>query len=167
MPPELRLSVQYATPAPALPRWRIRRWVQHAVNAAAQDRTRTTGQSFQAAELTVRLVDATEAQELNNTYRERDYATNVLTFEYGTSPEGTVYGDIVICVPVLHTEARDQGKTVLHHATHLIVHGVLHALGYDHITPDEAEHMESLETTLLAKLGIRDPYQVYCSENNT
>lgn len=161
MRPELRLAVQYATLAPELPRWRIRRWVQQALNAATADRADDPDDPDlpQAAEITLRLVDATEARDLNNTYRERDYATNVLTFEYGTGPDGTARADIVLCVPILHTEAHDQGKPLLHHAAHLIVHGTLHALGYDHITPEEAEHMESLETTLLAKLGIRDPYQ--------
>lgn len=157
MPPELRLAVQYATPAPELPRWRIRRWVQHALIAAAADQH--SGSALQAAELTVRLVDATEARELNNAYRERDYATNVLTFGYGTDPDGTAHADIVLCVPVLHTEAREQGKPLMHHAAHLIVHGVLHALGYDHETSEEARHMETLETTLLSKFGIGDPYQ--------
>lgn len=157
MPPELRLAVQYATPVPELPRWRIRRWVQHALNAAATDQN--AGSGSQAAELTVRLVDTTEARELNHAYRERDYATNVLTFEYGTDPDGTARADIVLCVPVLHTEAREQGKPLVHHAAHLIVHGVLHALGYDHITSEDARHMESLETTLLSRFGIRDPYQ--------
>lgn len=159
MPPELHLSVQYATPAPELPRWRIRRWVQRAVNAAALDLAQTSEPPFRCAELTLRLVDAAEGLELNSTYRERDYATNVLTFEYGTDPDGTARGDVVLCIPVLHREAAEQGKSVLHHGAHLIIHGVFHALGYDHETTQEAEHMENLETTLLGALGIRDPYQ--------
>lgn len=158
MPPELSLAVQYATPAPELPRWRIRRWVQHALNAAAVN-LNAQGESLQAAELTIRLVDADEARELNSSYRERDYATNVLTFEYGTGPDGVARADIVLCLSVLHCEAREQGKPLLHHAAHLVIHGVLHALGYDHLDPEEARQMESLETSLLAKLGIRDPYQ--------
>ena len=159
MPPELRLSVQYVTPAPELPRWRIRRWVQRAVNAAASDLAQASEQPFRCVELTLRLVDDAEGLELNSTYRERDYATNVLTFEYGTDPGGTARGDVVLCMPVLHREATEQGKSVLHHAAHLIIHGVFHSLGYDHETTQEAEHMESLETTVLAALGIRDPYQ--------
>lgn len=158
MPPELSLSVQYAVPAPELPRWRIRRWAQQALNAAAADQE-PSSPPLCAAEFTIRLVDADEARQLNNSYRERDYATNVLTFDYGTDPEGIARADIVLCMPVLHAEAREQEKLPLHHAAHLIVHGVLHALGYDHLTPEEADHMERLETTLLAKLGIRDPYQ--------
>lgn len=158
MPPELSLSVQYAVPAPELPRWRIRRWVQQALNAAAADQA-PGSPTLRAAEFTLRLVDADEARELNSSYRERDYATNVLTFEYGTDPGGTARADIVLCLPVLHAEAQEQNKPLLHHAAHLVIHGVLHALGYDHLTPEEADHMEGLETTLLAKLGIRDPYQ--------
>lgn len=159
MVPDLHLSVQYATPAPELPRWRIRRWVQRAVNAAARDRDHATEQPLHAVELTIRLVDADEGLDLNSSYRGRDYATNVLTFEYGTDPDGTTRGDIIVCVPVLHREAREHGKPVLHHAAHLIIHGVLHALGYDHESPHEARHMEGLETTLLGALGVRDPYQ--------
>lgn len=160
MPPELHLSVQYATPAPELPRWRIRRWIQHAITIAAHDLASASASPLQAAELTIRLVDATEAQELNRDYRERDYPTNVLTFEYGTDPDGTARADIVLCIPVLQTEAREQGKPLLHHAAHLIVHGALHALGYDHNNPEDAESMEDLERTVLGKFGIDDPYQV-------
>lgn len=160
MPPELRLSVQYATPTPELPRWRIRRWVQRALAVAALDLSATAKSQILVTELTLRLVDASEARELNNAYRGRDYPTNVLTFEYGTDPTGTTRGDVVICVPVLHDEARKQKKPLLHHAAHLIVHGVLHALGYDHIEIEDANHMERLETDVLATFGIHDPYQV-------
>src|SRR5690625_2810538 len=159
MPPKLHLTVQYATPAPELPRWRLRRWVQHGLHPVANG-TATGPTPFQAAGLTLRLVDTQVGRELNHAYRGRNYATIVLTFEYGTDPQGTVRADIVLCVPVLHNEAREQGKPVLHHAAHLVVHGVLHALGYDHLTPEEAEHMEGLETRVLARLGIPDPYQV-------
>lgn len=158
MPPELRLAVQYAAPAPELPRWRIRRWVQRGIHAAAHELSGASQQPPQAVELTLRLVDATEARELNREFRGRDYATNVLTFEYGTDPDGTAHGDVVLCLPVLHDEAREQGKPLQHHAAHLIIHGVFHALGYDHETPEDAERMETLETTVLGKLGIRNPY---------
>ena len=159
MLPDLHLSVQYAIPVPELPRWRIRRWVQRAINVAVQDLAQTSEAPVRAVELTLRLVDADEGRDLNSAYRERNYATNVLTFEYGTDPDGTARGDIVLCVPVLHNEAEDQKKPLLHHAAHLVIHGVFHALGYDHLDPEEAEHMEGLETTLLHALGIRDPYQ--------
>lgn len=157
MPPDLHLAVQYGTPSPELPRWRIRRWVERAVSCAVQDRL--PDPVLKRLELTVRLVDADEGLELNHAYRNRDYATNVLTFAYGTDPDGTLSSDIVLCVPVLHREAEEQDKAMLHHAAHLIVHGVLHALGYDHEMPDDAERMENLETALLAKMGIPDPYQ--------
>ncbi len=96
---------------------------------------------------------------LNQTWRHRQGATNVLTFEYGTDPGGTAHADIVLCIPVLEREAIAQQKPYLDHAAHLVIHGVLHALGYDHIKPEEASHMEALETTLLRSMGIRDPYQ--------
>lgn len=158
-PPELHLYIQYAVPAPELPRWRIRRWVQRAVSLAADDRRCAAEPGFQRAELTVRLVDTNEALALNSQYRGRDYATNVLTFEYGIDADGTARGDIILCVTVLHDEAREQGKPLLHHAAHLIIHGVFHALGYDHLEQTDAEHMEQLETQLLNSMRIPDPYQ--------
>jgi probable rRNA maturation factor len=146
----LSLSVQYGVPVPALPRWKLRRWVARTL-AALPD-------APAAAQLTLRLVDIDEARSLNHGFREKDYATNVLTFEYGADPEGTVSGDIVMCLDVLIREAAEQGKTLEHHAAHLTVHGTLHALGYDHIEPDEAQDMEALETAVLAQMGIADPY---------
>ncbi|PJX26633.1 rRNA maturation RNase YbeY [Advenella sp. S44] len=109
-------------------------------------------------ELTLRLVDTEEARELNSQFRARAYATNVLTFEYGIDPDGTARGDIVLCVPVLRQEAEQQRKTLRQHAAHLVIHGVLHALGYDHENEDDAVHMEATETRLLASLGFPDPY---------
>lgn len=152
--PGLSLAVQYAVPEPRLPRWRLRRWLQLAL-----DEAHAAGLvEFEAASLTLRFVDAEEGQTLNREFRERDYATNVLTFEYGTDPEGTAHGDIVICLEVLDREAAEQGKPFLAHAAHLTVHGALHALGYDHIDEDEAERMEALETRVLARMGLPDPY---------
>jgi probable rRNA maturation factor len=101
-----------------------------------------------------------EAQQLNAGYRHKDYATNVLTFEYGVQPDGTAAGDIVVCVPVLKREAKEQRKDFLCHAAHLMIHGTLHALGYDHIKAREAKHMESLETHILASMGIDNPYLI-------
>lgn len=165
--PLLSLAVQYGTEAPQLPRWRLRRWVRHAVNGVAQAHQAIQGSGpthlsrapFTSAALTLRLVDLDEGRALNRDYRERDYATNVLTFEYGVDPSGAASGDIVLCVPVLHREASEQNKVLLDHAAHLTVHGVLHALGYDHIDPDDASEMEALEVDILGKLGINDPYQ--------
>lgn len=151
---DLSLAVQYGVAEPRLPRWRLRRWVERALNAADGDGLIR----FQHAELSLRLVGQAEGRRLNRDSRERDYATNVLTFEYGVDPLGTARGDIVICVPVLTREARQQGKSFLAHATHLTVHGALHALGYDHIKNKDARRMENLETQILAALRIDDPY---------
>ena len=158
-PPSLGLAVQYATPAPELPRWRLRRWAQRAVElTAAEEAALLDEPRYRHVQLTLRLVDADEGLTLNRDFRGRDYATNVLTFEYGVDPDGTASGDIVLCIPVLHREAAEQGKPLLAHAAHLTVHGVLHALGYDHIDEDEAHDMEALETRILAELRIADPY---------
>ncbi|NYT62343.1 rRNA maturation RNase YbeY [Alcaligenaceae bacterium] len=162
MTTELALAVQYGMPVPELPRWRLRRWVQQAVNGVVRDWAASSDDAtpgFSAVALTLRLVDEQEGRQLNLEYRDRDYATNVLTFEYGIDPDGTASGDIVLCVPVLHHEADKQKKTLLEHAAHLTVHGVLHALGYDHIQADDAQQMEALEIEILGKMGIADPYQ--------
>jgi probable rRNA maturation factor len=150
----LSLTVQYGTPAPDLPRWRLRRWVAAAARAAA----RAPVFPFRSLDLTLRLVDAEEGRQLNREFRQRDYATNVLTFEYGADPDGTARGDIILCVPVLRKEAAEQHKPLLAHAAHLTVHGVLHALGHDHIDAGEARVMEGMETAILAGMGIPDPY---------
>jgi probable rRNA maturation factor len=150
---DFSLAVQYAVTEPQLPRWRLRRWVEQALQGAQQD-----GTVPHRTELSVRLVGQAEGRRLNREFRRRDYATNVLTFEYGTDPAGTARGDVVICVPVVRREAREQKKTLLAHAAHLTVHGTLHALGYDHIAVRDANHMEALETRILARMGISDPY---------
>lgn len=113
---------------------------------------------YAQAVFTLRFCDADEAQKLNKNYRGKDYATNVLTFEYGVDENATLRSDIIICIPVLETEAEEQHKPFLHHAAHLCVHGVLHALGYDHIEEEEAEEMEELEIDILAHLTIANPY---------
>ncbi|AHV94167.1 putative rRNA maturation factor YbeY [Bordetella holmesii 30539] len=146
--------MQYAVSEARLPRWRLRRWAGYALAGAAADGLI----AFTAAELNVRLVGQAEGRQLNAQFRGRDYATNVLTFEYGVDPLGTARGDIVICVPVLVREAREQKKTFVDHAAHLCIHGVLHALGYDHIQARQAKRMEALETATLARMGIADPY---------
>ena len=109
-------------------------------------------------ELTVRLVDADEGRTLNRTYRGKDYATNVLTFAYAESEDDPVSGDLVLCCPVIEREAAEQGKPLVAHYAHMIVHGTLHAQGYDHEDDDEAQEMEALETQILARLGFADPY---------
>jgi probable rRNA maturation factor len=142
---ELSLAVQYACNDEHLPsRPQVRRWVLAALE-----------QSVQA---TIRFVDADEGQTLNRNYRGKDYATNVLTFIYGTEP--VVSGDLIICLPVVLREAADQNKPVKAHLAHLIVHGMLHLQGYDHETGKrEAARMENKERDILARFGIPDPYQ--------
>lgn len=118
-------------------------------------------QRSNASELTIRLVDAEEGLELNSTWRGKDYPTNVLSFP-ADIPDGLLdiplLGDLVICVPVVAKEAAEQGKALNAHWAHLVIHGCLHLLGYDHIDDEEAEEMEDLERQLLAEIGHPDPY---------
>jgi len=144
---KLSLSVQYPDPRlkDVVPRTQIRRWVQAALLAPA--------------ELTIRFVDTEEGQTLNRDYRGKDYATNVLTFAYTEDEDSEVtQADIILCTDVLEKEAREQKKALLDHAAHLIVHGVLHAQGYDHEEEEEANEMEALEIEILATLGFDNPY---------
>ena len=114
------------------------------------------------AELAIRFVDAEEGQTLNREYRGKDYATNVLTFAYNEGAEiaddEPTQADIVLCTDVLQREAEEQKKTVEEHAAHLVVHGVLHAQGYDHEHDEEAEEMEQFERDIMEVLGYPDPY---------
>lgn len=142
--PKFSLAVQYASEAQKTPtRSQLRRWVA----AALQGR----------AEITLRVVDAEEGQVLNRDYRDKDYATNVLTFAYGEE-DGVLSGDIVLCAPVVEKEAREQGKQLRAHYAHLTVHGVLHMQGYEHETDAEAREMEALEVEILHRLGFNNPY---------
>jgi len=109
------------------------------------------------AEITLRFVGAAEGRRLNRDYRGRDYATDVLTFDYADAP--AIHADIVLCVPVIRREAREQHKKYRDHLAHLVVHGVLHAHGYDHDRAARARRMESLEVEILAGLGLPDPYR--------
>lgn len=111
-------------------------------------------------EMTVRIVDEAESRELNFTYRGKDRPTNVLSFPFECPPEVELplLGDLVICRQVVEREAREQGKPLLAHWAHMVVHGSLHLLGYDHIEDDEAEQMERLETGIMLELGFEDPY---------
>ena len=147
---KLSLSVQYpdARLESLITRPKVRRWVKAAL--------------FAPAELTIRFVDAEEGRTLNRDYRQKDYATNVLTFAYNEgeelSDDEPTRADFILCTDVLEKEAAEQKKSVEEHTAHLIVHGVLHAQGYDHMDDEEATEMEGLETEILAKLGISDPY---------
>jgi probable rRNA maturation factor len=141
---QLQLSLQFADAAHRrlLPRHRVARWIRAALDAPA--------------EITVRIVGADEGQALNRDFRGRDYATNVLTFDYQREP--VVVADLVLCAPVLAREAGELGIPVEAHYTHLIVHGTLHAQGYDHEDAADAQAMEARETAVLATLGVADPY---------
>ena len=143
--PDLTLSLQFADPThrAALPRHKVRRWIRAALEAPG--------------EITVRIVDAEEGQALNRDFRQKDYATNVLTFDYSHEP--VVAADLILCAPVVEREARDLGRTLEAHYAHLLVHGTLHAQGYDHEDDDaEAEAMEARETQVMLGLGFDDPY---------
>ena len=111
-------------------------------------------------ELTIRLVDAEESQQLNSEYRHKDYPTNVLSCPADLPPELNIplLGDLGICVPVVNREAAEQGKSRDAHWAHMVIHGCLHLLGHDHIDDNEADAMEQLERQLLAELNIADPY---------
>ncbi len=135
--------VQYATNSTDVPtRPQFRRWVKTAL--------------MQEAEIVLRIVDEAEGCELNHQFRNKDYATNVLTFVYDDTQPLT--GDIVLCAPVVSQEAQEQHKNLIAHYAHLTVHGILHLQGYDHIEEAEAVVMEQLETQILARLGYDNPY---------
>ena len=145
----LTLSLQFAgfrgveRHRAALPRHRVARCIRHALAAPG--------------EITVRIVDTDEGQRLNREFRGKDYATNVLTFDYTQRP--IVTADLVLCAPVVAREAKEQRKTLAAHYAHLLVHGTLHAQGYDHETGEgDALEMETLEILLLATLGVANPY---------
>ncbi len=147
---QLQLSLQFgdipyaARHRAALPRHAVVRAIRHALDLDA--------------EITVRIVGEEEGRELNKSYRHKDYATNVLTFDYAQEP--MVMADLVLCAPVVAREAKEQGKTLAAHYAHLLVHGTLHAQGWDHETSDaDAEEMEAREVEILAGLGVKNPYR--------
>jgi probable rRNA maturation factor len=160
MPVTLDLDLQIACAASDLPaRADFERWTL----AALADRR-------ERAALTIRLVDAEEGAALNGTYRGREGPTNVLSFPFALPPEleqgldprdpiADLLGDLVICADVVQREAREQGKTAAAHWAHMVVHGVLHLLDYDHLTERDAETMEALESGILGALGFPSPYE--------
>ncbi|MEZ9893032.1 rRNA maturation RNase YbeY [Vibrio lentus] len=121
---------------------------------------KTIPQFQENAELTVRIVDTEESHQLNHDYRGKDKPTNVLSFPFEAPPgmELDLLGDLIICRQVVEKEAEEQNKPLLAHWAHMVVHGSLHLLGYDHIEDDEAEEMESLETEIMQNMGFEDPY---------
>ena len=146
---QLSLSLQFgpfdavAAHRAALPRAKVTRWIRHALALDAQ--------------ITVRIVGEAEGRALNLSYRQKDYATNVLTFDYSQAP--LVTADLVLCAPVVAREALDNGKTLADHYAHLLVHGTLHAQGWDHETSEQdADDMEAYEIEILAELGVANPY---------
>jgi len=146
--PALSLSLQFARDAAArahrdhLPRHKVARWILAALQ--------------REGEITVRVVGATEGLQLNREYRDGDHATNVLTFDYAHEP--VVCADLVLCAPVIEAEAQELGISLEAHYAHLLIHGTLHAQGYDHQRNEDAEVMEPRETELLLGLGYADPY---------
>jgi len=143
--PKLHASIQYATDDKNLPTARqFRKWAKAALRVDT--------------EVAIRIVDEAEGRMLNRTYRNKDYATNVLTFPLTEEPH--LMGDIIICAPVVAAEAKAQNKELHAHYAHLTVHGILHLHGYDHETEAQAELMEGLETAIVTKLGYASPYLI-------
>lgn len=146
--PELALSLQFADPRhrALLPRHKVIRWIRAALESPG--------------EIAVRIVSADEGQRLNREFRSKDYATNVLTFDYAAEPTSpVVLADLVICAEVVEREAAEAHIDIAAHYAHLLVHGTLHAQGYDHEADDEAECMERRESELMGALGFEDPYR--------
>lgn len=143
--PNLKISVQFASTHHNSPsKQQFAKWAKAALNVDT--------------EVAIRIVDEQEGRELNSMYRGKDYATNVLTFPLTEEPH--LMGDIIICAPVVESEAQFQQKSLEAHYAHLTVHGILHLHGYDHEMEAQAELMESLEISILAKLGYANPYLV-------
>ena len=145
MKPALSLSLQFADKRHRehLPRHKVARWLRAALETDA--------------EIAVRIVDADEGRQLNHGFRQKDYATNVLTFDYAREP--VVMADLVLCAPVIEREADEQGKPLQAHYAHMLVHGALHAQGWDHEDARDAEAMEAREREVMALLGFDDPYE--------
>lgn len=143
--PKLKLTLQIAADVALLPTAReFRKWAKASIRVDT--------------EVTIRIVDKAEGRALNNCYRAKDYATNVLTFPLTEDPH--LLGDIVMCAQVVAAEAATQNKSLEAHYAHLTVHGILHLHGYDHETEAQAELMEGLETAIVTKLGYADPYLI-------
>ena len=152
MPHEVDLQIA-CTPTKRPTKEQFQLWVDTAL-------TEVSSEPSQTFELTIRLVNNEESQQLNSQYRGRDKPTNVLSFPFEV-PDGielNLLGDLIICIEVMEQEAKDQNKALFDHWAHLVVHGCLHLVGFDHISDNEALEMESIEITILSKLGISNPY---------
>lgn len=134
---------------------RLQRWLDTALDVLGHD---------EALEVTIRLADDAEITELNDEYRDKPMPTNVLAFpcDWDLPEEPRLLGDVVIAVDVVNREAKAQKKAMEQHWAHIVIHGFLHLMGYDHIDDHDAEKMENLERQILAKLGFPDPYRVVC-----
>lgn len=154
-PPKLQLSVQFASREhrALLPRHTLARWIRAALRRGPDGAT--PAPADEPAQITLRFVGPDEGRQLNRDFRRRDYPTNVLTFAYQSWPPAA---DIVLCDSVVAAEALAQHKSLAHHYAHLVVHGVLHALGWDHLRHAQAQRMEQAEREILAAMGIADPY---------
>lgn len=154
---ELDIDLQLASEEPGIPdKTLFTNWVQAVL----------TDRNLDTAIMTIRIVDESEGQELNANYRDKHYPTNVLSFVFDLPPgvpedefSGHL-GDLVICAPVVAKEALEQNKAVIDHWAHLVIHGTLHLIGFDHIEELEADKMELIETQILCKLDINDPYHI-------
>lgn len=144
---DLQIASENETGLPTLSQ--IERWAIATVQPEIQD-----------VDMTIRIVDEAESHHLNITYRGKDKPTNVLSFPFESPPEVELplLGDLIICRQVVEKEAKEQNKPLMAHWAHMVVHGSLHLLGYDHIDDDEAEEMEGLETQIMQSLGFDDPY---------
>jgi probable rRNA maturation factor len=151
----LEFSVSGAEGVAACPlsRARLRRFILASLAQVARPAALKHG-----AMLNLRLCDEKEARALNRAHRQKTYAPNVLTFEYPLMKGQPLLADIALCMPVLELEARQQGKTLDHHFAHLLVHGCLHAIGFDHALDDQALEMEAIERAVLKRFRIADPY---------
>lgn len=144
------IDLQIAKSAKSLPTLeKFQKWSEKALETANLD-----------IEMTIRIVDTEESQSLNYQYRGKDKATNVLSFPFENPPGLSlpILGDLVICAPVIEMEAKEQHKPALAHWAHMVVHGVLHLQGYDHISDEDADIMENKEITYLTELGFANPY---------
>jgi len=143
------ITIQNTTRYKKIPsRYYFQRWVNLAL-AGQRERT----------EITIRLVDEAESAKLNQAYRRKTGPTNILSFPFEAPVSTPVLGDLVICVPIIIKEAKEQNKPLLAHWAHLVIHGILHLLGYDHIKNKDAVIMENIEISLLQQLGYANPYE--------